>query len=80
MACLPSEYDGHKIRSLIEDFAEPLTQHLHDEIETLRGLNAYDSERVRKAYGRLEKALMATDNVRRINFSREKLPIAICIH
>jgi hemerythrin-like domain-containing protein len=62
--CLPKDYDGRKIRSLIEDFAEPLTKHLHDEIETLRGLDKYDSARVRQAYQRLEKILMATDNVR----------------
>ena len=62
--CLPKDYDGQKIRSLIESFAESLTQHLHDEIETLRGLDKYDSERIRQAYKRLEKSLMATDNVR----------------
>ncbi|KAJ9603814.1 hypothetical protein H2200_012000 [Cladophialophora chaetospira] len=60
--CAPKDYDGQKMRKLIEDFAEPLTRHLHDEIETLRALNAYDSEPVRQAYKRLEKVLMATDN------------------
>ena len=63
--CPPEDYDGRKIRNLIEDFAEPLTRHLHDEIETLRALDIYDSGRVRQAYQRLEKSLMATDNVRR---------------
>jgi len=64
--CLPEDYDGgRKIRSLIEVFAEPSSQHLHDEIETLRGLDLYDSERMRQAYQRFEKTLMATDNVRR---------------
>lgn len=62
--CLPQDYDGRKIRSLIEDFAEPLTQHLYDEIETLRGLDVYDSRRLRQAYQRFEKTIMATDNVR----------------
>ena len=62
--CLPQDFDGRKIRSLIEDFAEPLTQHLYDEIETLRGLDVYDSRRLRQAYQRFEKTLMATDNVR----------------
>lgn len=62
--CLPKDYDGAKLRSLVEGFAEPLTRHLHDEIDTLRALDAYDSERVRQAYKRLEKSLMATDNVR----------------
>ena len=64
MTCSPKEYEGQKMRSLIEAFAEPLSKHLHDEIETLRALDAYDSERVRQAYKRLEKSLMATNNVR----------------
>lgn len=63
-ACAPERFDGREVRSLIEAFAEPLTQHLHDEIDTLRALDVYDSERVRRAYQRLEKTLMATDNVR----------------
>ena len=62
--CLPQDYDGRKTRNLIEDFAEPLTQHLYDEIETLRALDVYDSARIRQAYQRFEKTLMATDNVR----------------
>jgi len=62
--CLPEHYNGQEIRSLIENFADPLTLHLHDEIETLRALDTYDSARVRQAYQRLEKSLMATDNVR----------------
>lgn len=62
--CRPEEYDGRKIRSLVEDFAEPLTRHLHDEIDTLRALDTYDSKRVRQAYQRFKKIMMATDNVR----------------
>jgi hypothetical protein len=62
--CTPGSYDGGKLKSLVEAFAEPLIQHLHDEIDTLRGLDVYDSVRVRLAYKQLEKALMATDNVR----------------
>ncbi|KAK5955566.1 hypothetical protein OHC33_003207 [Knufia fluminis] len=64
--CPPKDYDGQKIQSLIESFAEPLSQHLHDEVDTLRALDKYDSERVRQAYKRLEKSLMDTDNVRHI--------------
>jgi hemerythrin-like domain-containing protein len=62
--CLPKDYDGQKLGSLVDDFAEPLTQHLRDEIDTLRALDKYDSQRVRQAYQQLEKVLMATDNVR----------------
>lgn len=62
--CAPKDYDGQKLKGLVEGFAEPLTKHLHDEVDTLRALDKYDSESVRQAYKRLEKALMATDNVR----------------
>ena len=62
--CAPKDYDGMRLRSLIEGFADPLTQHLLDEVETLRALDKYDSQRVRQAYKGLEKILMATDNVR----------------
>jgi hypothetical protein len=61
--CPPAEYDGEKLKNLVEGFAEPLTRHLHDEIETLRALDKYDSVRIRQAYQRFEKSLMATDNV-----------------
>ena len=61
--CLAADYDGQRIRSLVEGFADPLTKHLHEEIETLRALDAYDSKSIRKAYDHLEKLLMATDNV-----------------
>jgi hypothetical protein len=62
--CAPKDFDGAKVKSLVEGFAEPLTLHLHDEIETLRALSVYDSVRVRQAYQKFEKLLMATDNVR----------------
>ena len=62
--CSPKDYDGQKMKGLVEGFAEPLTKHLHEEIDTLRGLDKYDSAQVRQAYQRLEKILMDTDNVR----------------
>jgi hemerythrin-like domain-containing protein len=62
-SCEPGEFDGQKLRSLVEGFAEPLVKHLHDEIGTLRGLGEYDSGRVREAYRRFEKLLMDTDTV-----------------
>lgn len=63
----PKDYDGQKVQTLVEGFAEPLTQHLHDEIESLRALSEYDSKEVREAYKRLEKLLMDTDNVKSIS-------------
>jgi hemerythrin-like domain-containing protein len=61
--CQAEVFDGGKLSSLVEDFAEPLTRHLADEIETLKKLDVYDSAKVQQAYKRLEKVLMATDNV-----------------
>ena len=61
--CAPKDYDGMKLRGLVEDFAEPLTKHLHEEIETLRALDKYDSAKVTQAYKDFEKLLMNTDNV-----------------
>jgi hypothetical protein len=62
-SCRPEEFDGVKLRGLIEGFAEPLVRHLGDEIETLRNTDKYDGVRMREAYRRFEKVLMATDNV-----------------
>ncbi|OQN99037.1 hypothetical protein B0A48_14898 [Cryoendolithus antarcticus] len=63
-ACKPQDFDGQKVKSLIDAFAKPLSQHLYDEIDTLRALDKYDSAKVKGAYKKLEKALMATDNYR----------------
>ncbi|KAF2640053.1 hypothetical protein P280DRAFT_480549 [Massarina eburnea CBS 473.64] len=62
--CAPKNYDSGKIRELVEGFAEPLTRHLHDEIETLRALNQCDNGRVMQAYATLEKLTGDTDDVR----------------
>ena len=62
--CAPKDYDGQRIRSLVEAFADPLTRHLYDEIDTLRALDKYDSVQVRQAYQRFEKILTSTDNVK----------------
>ena len=62
-SCPPREYDGQRLRQLVDDFAEPLIKHLREEIDTLRALNTYDSEQIRQAYKRFEKMLMDTDNV-----------------
>lgn len=65
--CPSKSYDGEKLRGLVEAFADPLTQHLYDEVETLRALDKYDSDsgKIRQAYQRFEKSLMAIDNVKR---------------
>lgn len=53
----PEHYDGQRNRSLIEGFVEPLTRHLREEIDTMRALDVYDSERIRQAYQRFEKTI-----------------------
>ncbi|KAF4549127.1 Hypothetical protein D9617_23g005420 [Elsinoe fawcettii] len=62
--CQLKDYQGTKLKELIDNFAEPLVRHLNDEIDTLRALKKYDSEQVRQAYKQLEKKLMDTDNNR----------------
>jgi hypothetical protein len=63
-SCLPEDYDGEKVKELIDAFAVPLHRHLVDEIDTLRALDRYDSKEIRLAYKRLEKSAMDTDKVR----------------
>jgi hypothetical protein len=75
--CPPAEYDGEKLKTLVEGFAEPLTRHLYDEIETLRALDKYDSVRIRQAYQRFEKSLMATDNVSPLHGSNIIAPLTM---
>ena len=61
-SCAPNDYDGGKIQNLIETFAEPLTQHLYEEVETLQDLNKFDSKRIDTAYREFQKHLRATSN------------------
>lgn len=70
---MPSDYSGEMLRSLIDSFAEPLSQHLRDEIDTLMALNKYDSDGVRDAYRRLEKLLMDTDKVSRLQRTEQRV-------
>jgi hypothetical protein len=63
-SCDAKDFAGLKIQSLVKGFGEPLVRHLRDEIDTLRALHTYDSVRIRQSYQKLEKVLMATDNVR----------------
>ncbi|RDW91778.1 hypothetical protein BP5796_01172 [Coleophoma crateriformis] len=49
------KYDGNRIVALIDDFGPILTQHLHDEIETLLGLRCFGVERMERLYKSLEE-------------------------
>jgi hemerythrin-like domain-containing protein len=43
------EYECKTLLGLIDSFAPVLTKHLHDEIDTLMGLEACDGEKIKKA-------------------------------
>jgi len=62
--CAPEDYDGRKVRELIDAFATPLHRHLVDEIDTLGALDRYDSEEIRGAYKRFEKSAKDADMVK----------------
>ncbi|KAF2010555.1 hypothetical protein BU24DRAFT_60701 [Aaosphaeria arxii CBS 175.79] len=62
--CSAADYEGGKVKELIDGFAGPLTTHLRDEINTLRDLHPYDNEDIRKAYKKFEKRMMAGDSYR----------------
>jgi hypothetical protein len=49
--CRKKEYDSEVLIGLIDEFAPILTQHLHDEIDTLVKLEGLDGEKVKKAMG-----------------------------
>ena len=39
-----SPFDGARLTNILDQFMPVLTQHLHDEIQTLRGLGAYEDK------------------------------------
>lgn len=58
------EYDLKTLLGLIDDFAPILTQHLHDEIDTLIKLDKCDGEKVKKAMSdTANEALKTADTV-----------------
>lgn len=61
--CDPKDYDAATVKRLIDAFAEPLTTHLHDEIDSLRELDKYESMEMRKAYDELDSILRGGDAV-----------------
>ncbi|KAG4424775.1 hypothetical protein IFR04_002123 [Cadophora malorum] len=55
------EYDGMKLRAIVDSFGETLTKHLTDEIETLLELKAYDGAVMKKVYEEFDLKLRAGD-------------------
>lgn len=44
------EYDGNKLKAIIEEFGPPLHHHLNAEIGWLLSMYKYDSEKCKKAF------------------------------
>lgn len=57
------EYDGVKLRGIVDSFGEILSRHLSDEIETLLELKAYDPIVMKKVYDDFDLKLRAGDKV-----------------
>jgi hemerythrin-like domain-containing protein len=59
------DYDGMKLREIIDSFGEILTTHLTEEIDTLLGLEKYDDKAVRRTWEETHKYVLKTcDSVR----------------
>jgi hemerythrin-like domain-containing protein len=57
------EYDGGKLRGIIDQFGEKLTEHLSEEITTLLELKEYDGVGIMKAFGVFDKAMQQGEKV-----------------
>lgn len=55
----PEEYDGEKLREVVEKLAGPLGLHLREEIGTLLALEKFGEKELLKAWADLEKAVFA---------------------
>jgi hemerythrin-like domain-containing protein len=49
------EYDGMKLRGIVDGFGEALTLHLREEIKTLIGLERFGGEKLSEVWADLEK-------------------------
>jgi hemerythrin-like domain-containing protein len=56
---LPDEYNGSKLRALIDDFAPALVKHLHAEISTLLSIGEkFGGDKLQKSYDEWEKQII----------------------
>ena len=62
------EYDGQKLRSIIDSFGEILTTHLADEIPTLLSLEKCDDSAIRKIWADTSKHVQKTADFVRHTF------------
>ena len=49
------EYDGMKLRGIVDGFGQALTLHLREEIKTLIGLERFGGEKLSEVWADLEK-------------------------
>ena len=63
------EYDGQKLRSIIDGFGGILTKHLTEEIQTLLALKIYDGPALKKAYLKWDHEMKQGDKVCIIDLS-----------
>lgn len=57
------EYDGAKLRAIVDSFGETLTKHLTEEIETLLDLKTFDAPTMKKLYDEFDLKLRGGDKV-----------------
>jgi hemerythrin-like domain-containing protein len=57
------DYDGLKLRGIIEGFGHKLTKHLSDEIQTLLGLDKFDGKKMREIYNVFDLEMRKGDKV-----------------
>lgn len=70
------EYDGKKLRSIIEEFGHKLTEHLTDEIQTLLALKEYDSSpKLMEAYNKFDLEMRKGDKVRATCLRSKQRPL-----
>jgi hemerythrin-like domain-containing protein len=53
------EYDGMRLRGIVDAFGEALTLHLKEEIKTLLGLERFGGEKLSKTWDELEKKVQS---------------------
>ena len=59
----PQLYDGQKLRGIIDSFGPTLTQHLAEEVETLKGLEKYNGTVLKEAFLKFDAELRKGDKV-----------------
>jgi hypothetical protein len=59
----PEKYDRVKFVQLIDSFGPLLAKHLADEIETLLGLENYDTKAIKEAYIKFDLKMREGDKV-----------------